>query len=166
MVQCTCWQCHCAVPNSFIVKIQPPLYAPSLSATVCYDRLLAPPPLLDFIPHYPHISFFCIVSSFRCPLSFLFLFCNTQFHRVNMWTTVSLSLHYPSLLPSPCSLPLTVDNSVGQSHQCFGHTVAAGWEKQALIAWMSIIMNNNQQWSNKVVFLWWKMFVLRINADN
>lgn len=80
-------------------------------------------------------SVLCVVP--RCPPSLLFLLCNTHsfteraceqqpLSSISPSRCLSFSLAIiPPLLP-PSTLPLTVDNSVGQCRQCLGHTEAAG----------------------------------------
>ena len=60
---------------------------------------------------------------------------------------LSLSLHYPSSR----SLPLTVDNSAGQCHQCVVHTEVVGWGEKT---GMSITKNNNK------TMVWVSFFVI------
>lgn len=108
--------------KAFIVKIQASLC--SLSLSLCS----APPSLLFFSVSSPttlisSFSLQCVIP--RCPPSFLFLFCTAQFQQCKH--------AYNSLfLPSPLSprSPVTVDDSVGQCHQCFGHTEGSGLQNQ------------------------------------
>lgn len=152
MVQYTCWQCHCAVPNSFIVTL-----AENTASFVCSLPLccaMTDSSLPSFSPFHPslpsYLLSFCIMCHSSLPSHHSYSYSVLQFHRINMWTTGAF---FYNISPSRCfclsslpsfspSLPLTVDSSLGQCRQCFGHTEAAGWEKRSLIAGMSITKNN------------------------
>lgn len=90
----------------------------------CYSRLYRPLCVLCL----PLFSLTTLISPFSvmhvipcCPPSFLFLFCT--FHRKREQEYLSSSLPFTIISRR------TVDNRVGQCHQCFDHTEDAGREK-------------------------------------